>query len=808
MISWKKIHTALLALVAWISLGGLGKGEAICRMSTAFVARGEQATLEVAITGGTPVGAPQIVQPQFIKIQEAGLGPGTQMLPGRQIEYVYQYRVLGYEVGKYTIPPIKVNIDGVITQTAPVEFEIFNPDELHASEVELEGRKIRYYSSFRSLNATPYENETTPAEIKLFMPVELKIQDWGIPDFERDGLAAWRFQPSRQLSIINLLGIPHYSISYPSTITPTRTGKISIGPAKIRLVTQDQIMDPFPKWVNLELYVQVPKLEMEVLPLPDGAPEGFENAVGSFQISATTATTEVQEGDPISVDLVVTGSGNLDTLSPPKLSPPAGWKVYSTTTEQRGDERRDLSGNVVFHQSIRPLEMKSEIPPFKLVYFDPRAKIYQTLTTAPIPLRMIPISPSATEQIVQPLPVPFERMNDILALIRPAQLTVPVASSFPAWIGHAIGAVLALALAAKALWMRFGSRFRKNPGVVTRSRELQEIVSAKSPSDTEFLRAAGGFIERHLGRDPSPAILAVLAERDAVCFRSEKPQAVLDHKRRDEIVRLLRAVAMCLLFIFTLSSGNQARAADIATQATEAFDSAKYDQSIKLWLSAGEYDELSADTLYDIGNACYRSGSPGYAALYYRRALVRDSGHQEARQNLRFIERKYGSIAVSRPDYQFAIAKYPISSWKTALWLGLWLCGLALLVFPATRPGARIRWAAAGGLVIGPVLFSAGLLGWRYFPNDAEFAPRSRQAVVIAENVSLHTDAARTAPEVIDAPPGSLCEVIRESERWVYVGFATKTRGWVLKESIEMVQPTTPPEPPKFRKVKGDGKSA
>ncbi len=808
MISWKKFHISLLALVAWFSLSGLGKGEAVSRLTTAFLARGEQATLEVTITGGQPVGEPQIVQPEFIKIQSTGMGPTPQQLPGRTFGYVYQYRVLGYEVGRYTIPPIKVNIDGVTTQTAPLEFEIFNPDELQASEVELEGRKIRYYSTFRTLNAKPYENETTPAEIKLFMPRDLQFQDWGIPDFERDGLAAWRFQPSRQLSIINLLGIPHYSISYPSTITPTRTGKISIGPAKVRLVTMGQVMDPFPKWVNLELYVQVPKLEMEALPLPEGAPEGFENAVGSFQISATTANTEVQEGDPISVDLVVTGSGNLDTLGAPKLRDADGWKVYSTTTEQRGDERRELSGNVVFHQSIRPLEMKSEIPPFKLVYFDPKAKIYQVLTTAPIPLHMIPASPSTTAQIIQPLPVPFEKMNDILSLLRPAQLTLPVASAFPAWIGHAIGAVLALALAAKALWMRFGSRFRKDPRVLTRSRELQEIVSAKSSSDTEFLRAAGGFIERHLGRDPSPAVLAVLAERDAVCFRSEKPQAVLDHKRRDEIVRLLRAAAMCLLFVFTLSTGNQARAADLATQASEAFDSAKYDEAIKLWLSAGKYEELSADTLYNIGNACYRSGSSGYAALYYRRALVRDSGHQEARQNLRFIERKYGSIAVSRPDYQYAIAKYPMSSWQTALWLGLWLCGLALLVFPATRQGAKIRWVAAGALVIGPVLFSAGLLGWRYFPNDAEFAPLSRQAVIITENVSLHTDAARTAPEVIDAPPGSLCEVIRESERWVYVSFATKTRGWVLKEAIEMVQPATPPEPPKFNKLKGDGKSA
>jgi hypothetical protein len=115
---------------------------------------------------------------------------------------------------------------------------------------------------------------------------------------------------------------------------------------------------------------------------------------------------------------------------------------------------------------------------------------------------------------------------------------------------------------------------------------------------------------------------------------------------------------------------------------------------------------------------------------------------------------------------------------------------------------------AVAALVLAPLLVSVGALGWRYFPNDAEFAPLAKQAIIIAEETALHTDAARTAPEVIDAPPGSLCEIITESGRWAYVAFATKTRGWVPVEAIEKVIPTKPPEPPKFRKPKADGKSA
>lgn len=803
-----RLKNVILALSL---LAGLSTAHAqpVSRMSSSFLARGEQATLEVAVADGTPVGDPLITQIPDIRIQETGIGPEARMLPGRKLEYVFYYRVSGYEVGDYTLPPIQVNVDGKMTTTAPVGFSIFNPDDLEPTLVDIGGRKVRCYSTFRTLNSTPFENETTPAEIKLFVPSELatSVQDWGIPEFERDGLTAWRFQPSRQPGAVNLLGSPYFSMSYPSTVTPTRTGPISIGPAKVRLISQQNVQDPFPRWINLEMYLQVPRLKMEAQPLPAGAPAGFDNAVGSFQISARSDAGEIKEGDPISVDLTVTGSGNLDTMSAPKLSDTDGWKVYSTTTEQRGDERREVSGRVVFHQSIRPLEMKSEIPPFRLVYFDPKAKEYKTLVTDPIPLAMTPGAAS----IVAPAadhPVPFERMNDILALIptdRPTAVTQP---AFPRWIPHAIAGLIALFLILKAMAMRLAPRMRKNPDQLARTRELDAVSRAKSSGDTDFLRAAGSFIERHLGNDPAPEIRKILAERDAACFRSDKPASILDRKRRDEILRLLRASSLALVAICMLASAPDSHAETVTQQATQAYDSAKYQDAIKLWLDAGPYESLSADTLYNIGNACYRAGSPGYAALYYRRALTRDSSHEEARQNLRFIERKYGAITIQRPDYQYAVARFPITSWQNTLWAGLWLCGLALLVFPATRPAARIRWAAVAALVVGPLLVSAGLLGWRYFPNDAQFAPISRQAVIIQEKVSLHTDAARTSPEVIDAPPGSLCEVIRESDRWVYIAFASKTRGWVLREALEMVQPEKPPAPPAFRKPKGDGKSA
>jgi len=795
-----------LLLLTWLLFVATMHGQVSSRLSSAFLARGERTLLEVTVASGRPDSFPIIEPVPGVTIESrTGVNPN-------QFETTFGYEVVSYEIGKHTIPPIVVTIAGIERRTQPMEIEIFDPDDLHWAEEIINGATIRYATAFKAMKLQPFEGETTSTEIKIYYPANLVVEDWGIPDFELDGLTAWRFQPSTIRSSINLLGLPYVAVAYPSTLTPIRSGTTSIGPAKVRLTTIQIHQDPFPKRAYEYLFLNVPKLELECKPLPPGAPEGFENAIGNFRITSSTTVTEVKEGEPLSVDLLVTGSGNLDTIRPPKLTNESGWKVYEPTSDQRGDERRQLTGNVVFHQFMRPLELKSAIPAFKLVFFDPTEEVYKTSLTDPINLKMIPgpvITSGAGSAAVQALPIPLERMTDILTILHPAQLTMPNHGAGLPALGHLLAGLAALALISKAFWNRYGYRLAKDPARERRLRALQEIENQPAASDIDFLKASGAYVESHFGGTGNSELLAILSERDAVCFRAEKPQANLDSPRRKAILKTLRLAATRLaLILLFVSSTSSLQAEILSTQAREAYEAASYDDAIKLWLSAGDYDSLNATTLYNIGNASYRSGSPGIAALYYRRALLRDAGHQEALQNLRFIERKYGAITVQRPDYQFTLTKIPLSTWQAILWTGLWLCLLAFLVFPATQRGAHLRVVATIVLVVAPFIATAGAMGWRYFPDDSEFADVRSQAVIIVEGAVLHADAARTSPEVIDAPPGSLCEVIRETGGWAYVAFTNKTRGWVPLESIERIIPDKSPTPPEFRKPKADAKTA
>jgi len=813
MNTWIKNIFLLWSLTIALAQGADVKS----RISSAFLARGEKTLLEIRIQGTEPDGMPVIPEVKDLLIEPLGYGPPT-MMPGRRIEYSFQYVVSSYEIGVHTIPSIEVIAGGVRSITEPIGIEVFNPDDLTwgeaVSKPESSGETVKYASIIKVPKKKVYENQTIETEIKIYVPRDLArtMADWGVPEFDREGLAAWRFEATDGRGEINLLGQSYIAISYSSTMTALKPGTVTIGPATVRLTYVKMVFDRFAQRVDVEATLDVAEYSFEITPLPEGAPDGFDNAVGDFTVGTAIKQTKVTEGEPMAVDVIVSGSGNLDNIRSPELIDPEGWKVYDATPNQRGEERRELSGTVVFSQFIRPLEMKTAVPPFRMVYFDPTTEEYKTITTEPIAIEMSPAALGRNFEASGPPPalsLPIERMTDILGVIGDGKLLRSRGGLIPWWIFHVLAGLLALGLIAKALWMRYSHLLEKDERKARMKKEFQEVLTAKGRDGIGFLRIAGGFVEKWLSPVDNAELGRIIEERDELCFRAAKQDADLPANRREQILRTLRRAAFGVLFLaFAGLSVSSANAQDVAKKAKEAFDSAKYEEAASLWLEAGSFESLSADTLYNIGNAAYRMGAPGEAALYYRRALAREGSHQEARQNLRFIERKYGSVTVDRPSYQYAIAEAPLGVWKAGMWTGAWILVVGLLVFPATRYGSRLRVAAVVGFILGPILVSLGGLGWYHFPNDAEFAPIASQAVIVGEKVVLHTDAARTSPEVIDAPVGSLAEVIQMSGRWAYVGFATKTRGWVPVESIEMIIPAKKPNVPKVRKADTTGASA
>ncbi|TAE92135.1 MAG: hypothetical protein EAZ81_03720 [Verrucomicrobia bacterium] len=779
-------------------------------MSSQFLARGEQAVLEVLLSEIEPPDTLILPKVEGVSIQSRGFGgPNATILPGRKLGYIYQFQVSSFEVGKHQIPPVSLSIGSKTYTSNALEFEIFEASAIRFSELRIGSEVIPYAAFFRTTKDNPYVGEILPIELKIYFPSNIRVDEWGIPDFDRSGITAWRFEPRPQLGNAILLGANYQCASYPSTMSASSAGKVTMGPAKIRLISVQNVMGQFGFEQNaIPLNLQAEALELTAQPLPDNAPADFRNAVGSFTLDARLPETEVREGDPIHVELVVSGRGNLDSMEAPVLTDPEGWKLYEANRSELGEERRLQQGTVQFKQFMRPTARQTLVPPFRLVYFDPSDASYKTLTTSPIPLKVLPsTAPAAAMGAAVAAPpaanVPVEAMTDILGLIHDSALLKGPQKSDITRFWHLLPLLVLVILLAAIFRRHYWPRWQLTDEQ-KRRREAWKALQSAPDHRTEFLRQAGRFIEVWLPQlTHKEEIQQILQERDESCFRPTAGDAPILPSRRQEILSTLKKIAFTLL-IFAIALAPNAQGAEPTSPAlppATAYEQGKYREAIAAWLAAGPYESLSADTLYHIGNACYRAGSQGHAALYYRRALAVEPGHAEAQQNLRFLERKFGALTIKRPNYQHTLTKVPKSYFEQLLYASLWLAALSLLTIPATSAGSRWRIAAILSLLVCPILTFASLFAQKIYPDDSIFAPLEEQAVVVMDQSTVYAEASRTSGKVIEVPAGSLCRIIRRSDRWVYIAFATQTRGWVPADQIEQLIPTSPPTVPDFSKV-------
>lgn len=125
-----------------------------------------------------------------------------------------------------------------------------------------------------------------------------------------------------------------------------------------------------------------------------------------------------------------------------------------------------------------------------------------------------------------------------------------------------------------------------------------------------------------------------------------------------------------------------AAALDAVRAGHEAYEKGDFAGASAAYERALQAGADSAALHYDFGNACYRQGRLGCAALQYEKALRREPGHQDATANLELVRRQ-GKDAV------LLAAEEPFAS----------------------RVGRRVHPDLAGALLLGgSLLFAAALL--------------------------------------------------------------------------------------------------
>ena len=149
-------------------------------------------------------------------------------------------------------------------------------------------------------------------------------------------------------------------------VVPEKDGNLFVSPATALFNEERILSNP---------------LKIHVKKLPEGAPRGFKNAVGKFDLEVEIPKEEVEVNQPMDVFVKLKGKGNIIGAELPKIVESDDYTILKPT--QKIDVKEsELSGEKTDHYVIIPKkEGEITIRYENFAYFDTDEKQYQTINS-------------------------------------------------------------------------------------------------------------------------------------------------------------------------------------------------------------------------------------------------------------------------------------------------------------------------------------------------------------------------------------------------------------------------------------------
>jgi hypothetical protein len=234
-----------------------------------------------------------------------------------------------------------------------------------------------------------YLGEQVTLSIYLFARVDVSgIENFKLPKL--DAFWAEDIESPQQITgdVKTVNGVPYrmYLLKR-RALFPLKAGKQTVDPVEVDVTTGLSIFGNGHKSHRISQ-----TSEINVLPLPAGAPAGFDATnVGQWKVSAATnpltqGPVQTTVGQPVTLDLTIEGAGNFKNLALPKLPVVHGLKFFDpTTTDKVNVAKGRFGGRRTLEYLVSPEQTGTfDIPPISFSYFNPATASYETSRTDPI----------------------------------------------------------------------------------------------------------------------------------------------------------------------------------------------------------------------------------------------------------------------------------------------------------------------------------------------------------------------------------------------------------------------------------------
>lgn len=353
-------------------------------------------------------------------------GSSIQIVNGemtKSVSYAITYVLIPQKVGTFAIAPatIAVKKKSYTTQRTMIEVRdgaqggstqaTQNKNESAESRanrtIGKDDLMLRLELSKRSV----YKGEPVRALLKLYSRVNLAGSEGAkMPAFngfwsQQIDIEQGPFRETLNNKVYEVYNIAEY------LLYPQQGGTLTIDPAELTVVAQVMVksnrgFDPFfgggHDVYNVRRALKTSEVKVQVKEFPAGAPASFSGAVGRYTMSHKLSSAEVAANSAVTLQLTISGSGNLSFISAPKLELPSSFELYDVKSEEKIENK--ASGSVGYRRFDYPFIVRAEgdyeIAPIEFTYFDLEKQQYITLATSSQKIVVMPDKSAATQQQV------------------------------------------------------------------------------------------------------------------------------------------------------------------------------------------------------------------------------------------------------------------------------------------------------------------------------------------------------------------------------------------------------------------------
>jgi hypothetical protein len=367
------------------------------------VAAGEQFQLTFTFTGSDVNSVRNLKAPdfnQFVVISGPNQSTNMQWINGQMSASIaYTYILYARQAGKFTIGSATIEYKAKALKSSAIQIEVTQgkPKQQQKQSEQPspdigDNLIVRAFSDKQRVRL----GEQLIVTFKLYTRVSVSGYNLAkAPAF--DGFWGEDFEMPKQPNQTNetLNGKQYRSVVMKKTaLFATQAGNLKIAPLEVRCAVQVQTKrrgnDPFDQFFNDPFFQQVQTTNLDVKsnpltitvdPLPINALSVFSGAIGRFTFNASVDKLSVKAGDPITLKVTVSGSGNIKLVTLPKPQLPTDIESYEPKISE--DISRDggiIRGKKTAEYLLIPRNAGQRVlEPMPFVYFDLDRKEYVTL---------------------------------------------------------------------------------------------------------------------------------------------------------------------------------------------------------------------------------------------------------------------------------------------------------------------------------------------------------------------------------------------------------------------------------------------